>query len=325
MHRILPGDAHPTATCEQGVGAPLPNSIMDPGGQHPRRGAGEHTPLYHPSAEPGPYSGYAPGRSSRGDTGSDAPPGVAAPEPPSSSTSGANASSKPIRRRMRLITSCLECRRRKLKCDKSHPCTNCVKFDRECHYFGPKLDQASQVRLTEMKEKVGSLERQLERDVARSGKSQPSGPKRSGGILADDVEDEFAEERDLEPTELTELDVTYEDDADGTDDIIDLGVQVGRMRITDRIGGLSRPRLSEEVSCLEEDSAALQPWIKLTIIRYRLVFPVAEQSPRPGEYRQALARGMVSDAESEVPCRVSLARNAVCRQGCLLACPRCQH
>src|SRR4051812_37097422 len=27
-----------------------------------------------------------------------------------------------IRRRNRLITSCLECRRRKLKCDKTHPC-----------------------------------------------------------------------------------------------------------------------------------------------------------------------------------------------------------
>lgn len=27
-----------------------------------------------------------------------------------------------VRRRNRMITSCLECRRRKLKCDKSHPC-----------------------------------------------------------------------------------------------------------------------------------------------------------------------------------------------------------
>jgi hypothetical protein len=126
-----------------------------------------------------------------------------------------------------------------------------VRFGRECLYLGPALDQASQVRLTEMKEKVGSLERQLERDVARSGRAQKTpAARRDGGILADDVEDEFAEERDLEPTELTALDITYEDDADGTDDIIDLGVQVGRMRITDRIGGLTRPRLSEEVFAL---------------------------------------------------------------------------
>jgi hypothetical protein len=44
------------------------------------------------------------------------------------------------------------------------------------------------------------------------------------------------------------LDLTYEDDADGADDMIDLGIQIGKMRITERIGGLSRPRISEEVS-----------------------------------------------------------------------------
>jgi hypothetical protein len=151
---------------------------------------------------------------------------------------------KPIRRRMRMITSCLECRRRKLKCNKSNPCINCLKFSRDCLYLGPKLDEASQLRLTEIKEKVGSLERQLERDVAKSG-SRGFYQQR---ILADDVEGEFDEERDLEITPMVALDLTYEDDADGTDDIMDLGVQVGKMRLTEKIGGLNRPRISEEVS-----------------------------------------------------------------------------
>lgn len=151
---------------------------------------------------------------------------------------------KPIRRRMRMITSCLECRRRKLKCNKSNPCVNCLKFSRDCLYLGPKLDEASQLRLTEIKEKVGSLERQLERDVAKSG-SRGFYQQR---ILADDVEGEFDEERDLEITPMVALDLTYEDDADGMDDIMDLGVQVGKMRLTEKIGGLNRPRISEEVS-----------------------------------------------------------------------------
>lgn len=151
---------------------------------------------------------------------------------------------KPIRRRMRMITSCLECRRRKLKCNKSNPCINCLKFSRDCLYLGPKLDEASQLRLTEIKEKVGSLERQLERDVAKSG-SRGFYQQR---ILADDVEGEFDEERDLEITPMVALDLTYEDDADGTDDAMDLGVQVGKMRLTEKIGGLNRPRISEEVS-----------------------------------------------------------------------------
>ena len=153
------------------------------------------------------------------------------------------SASKPIRRRMRMITSCLECRRRKLKCNKSQPCSNCIRFNRDCVYLGPKLDEASQLRLTEIKEKVGSLERQLERDVAKSTTKAAFQQR----ILADDVEGEYDEERDLEITPMVALDLTYEDDADGTDDIIDLGIQVGRMRITERIGGLNRPRLSEEV------------------------------------------------------------------------------
>lgn len=153
------------------------------------------------------------------------------------------ASPKPIRRRMRMITSCLECRRRKLKCNKSNPCTNCLRFSRECFYLGPKLDEASQLRLTEIKEKVGSLERQLERDVAKSG-GRGCHPSR---ILADGVEEDDDEEHNLEITPMVALDLTYEDDADGMDDIMDLGVQVGKMRLTEKIGGLNRPRISEEV------------------------------------------------------------------------------
>ncbi|KAI8153633.1 Bikaverin cluster transcription factor bik5 [Colletotrichum sp. SAR 10_70] len=194
----------------------LPNSDLMPG----------------PPQSPGSATSSVPGK-----TG--VPAGATSP---GASVAGSAVSSKPIRRRMRMITSCLECRRRKLKCNKSQPCVNCMKFSRDCVYLSPKLDEASQLRLTEIKEKVGSLERQLERDVAKT----TSRAAQQQAILADDVEDEFAEERDLEPTDMTALDVTYDEDADGTDDLIDLGVQVGRMRITERIGGLSRPRIAEE-------------------------------------------------------------------------------
>ncbi|KAI1637980.1 hypothetical protein F4809DRAFT_287311 [Biscogniauxia mediterranea] len=153
---------------------------------------------------------------------------------------------KPIRRRNRMINSCLECRKRKLKCSKTSPtCTNCVKAGRDCLYIGPRLDEASQMRLAEIKEKQGTLERQLERDVAKSTTSKNSLQQR---ILADEVEDDYDEERDLEATPLVALDLTYDDDVDGADDMIDLGIQIGKMRITERIGGFSRPRLSEEIS-----------------------------------------------------------------------------
>ncbi|KAI0395050.1 hypothetical protein F5Y17DRAFT_222596 [Xylariaceae sp. FL0594] len=101
------------------------------------------------------------------------------------------------------------------------------------------------MRLAEIKEKQGTLERQLERDVAKSSSAKGTLQQR---ILADEVEDDYDEERDLEATPLVALDMTYEDDADGGADVmIDLGVQIGKMRLTERIGGLTRPRIAEEV------------------------------------------------------------------------------
>ncbi|KAK7952192.1 fungal specific transcription factor domain-containing protein [Apiospora aurea] len=150
----------------------------------------------------------------------------------------APAGLKPIRRRNRMINS------------KTSPsCVNCLKAGRDCLYIGPRLDEASQLRLAEIKEKQGSLERQLERDVAKSAAATTQKHALGQRILADEIGDEDAdEERYLESTPLAALDLTYEDDADGADDMIDLGIQIGRMRITERIGGLSRPRISEEIS-----------------------------------------------------------------------------
>ncbi|KAL2271204.1 hypothetical protein VTJ83DRAFT_575 [Remersonia thermophila] len=175
---------------------------------------------------------------------------------------------KPIRRRMRMITSCLECRRRKLKCEKKQPCHNCKRFQRDCVYLGPNLDEASQQRLTEIKEKVGSLERQLERDVAKGARANrnrnrnrsPDGDpsnNQSRRFMADDPE---GEDQELQMTPLVALDLTYDNgsDGNGTDDLIDLGIRIGKMRITERIGGLNRPRISEEIQAgLAETQAHL--------------------------------------------------------------------
>lgn len=162
-----------------------------------------------------------------------------------------------IRRRNRMITSCLECRRRKLKCDKSHPCTNCAKFVRDCVFLAPALDSASQLKLAEIKEKMGVLERGLEVDFAnakkqrqlnqsggkapmgKGGRSVPVQHRGEGSIdlpgeLPHDQSDEDGagdgpeDEKDLEPTPLAVVDAAY--DADADDDMLDLGVRMGKMR-----------------------------------------------------------------------------------------------
>ncbi|OAG37470.1 hypothetical protein AYO21_08324 [Fonsecaea monophora] len=162
--------------------------------------------------------------------------------PPSDGRGAADEKQKPagqnrVRRRNRMITSCLECRRRKLK--------------------SPALDSVSQQRLNEIKEKMGSLERVLEQDVARkegrvATSSSQSSERRTSADLPggeDSSSDNEAavpdDEKGLEPTPLAVIDAAYEDDAN--DDVLDLGIRIGKMRLTERLGGFFRPRLHEEM------------------------------------------------------------------------------
>lgn len=174
-----------------------------------------------------------------------------------SATIATSSSPNRVRRRNRMITSCLECRRRKLKCDKLHPCTNCSKFARDCVFLAPALDSASQLKLTEIKEKMGVLERGLEVEVAKAKKQQQLnqnagnarveardgssrfGRARNGGKdlpgershernEEDEALDVPEDEKDLEPTPLAVVDAAYDDDGD--DDMLDLGIKMGKMR-----------------------------------------------------------------------------------------------
>jgi hypothetical protein len=69
---------------------------------------------------------------------------------------------------------------------------------------------------------------------------------------------------------MVALDLTYDDysDGNGTDDLIDLGIRIGKMRITERIGGLNRPRLSEEVPI--PVFAFFTVSVSLTLLSYKL-------------------------------------------------------
>ena len=166
-----------------------------------------------------------------------------------------------VRRRNRMITSCLECRRRKLKCDKLKPCTNCSKFSRKCNFLAPALDSVSQQKLNDIKEKMGSLEKVLENNVARrdqgrdrSGKERKSSIDLPGEDSSTDDAPEPEDEKGLEPTPLATQDASYEDDAN--DDVLDLGIRIGKMRMTERLGGYFRPKMSEELGYTLSDPDA---------------------------------------------------------------------
>jgi hypothetical protein len=162
-----------------------------------------------------------------------------------------------------MITSCLECRRRKLKCNKSHPCSNCTKFTRDCVFLAPALDQASQLKLTEIKEKVGSLERLLERDVAQRSNQHtmvnPGGSHHSLPPEEDDNLPGLEDEQGLEPTPLAVSDAAYDDKDGAEDELLDLGILMGKLRMTERIGGFFRPKMSEEVRMIISIALLLLP------------------------------------------------------------------
>ena len=103
---------------------------------------------------------------------------------------------------------------------------------------------------------MGQLEKTLEAEVAgQQSKTHLGGANvtkltdERGVTHVDLEEDEEGgpdDEEDLEPTPLAALDNVYEEDAD--DELMDLGVQMGKMRISERVGGWIRPKLVDELS-----------------------------------------------------------------------------
>lgn len=72
--------------------------------------------------------------------------------------SGSGSARRPPRKRRRIIISCTECHRRKQKCDRKLPCTNCVSRHKQdsCRYeTGAPTAKAVQQRAREEEERAG--------------------------------------------------------------------------------------------------------------------------------------------------------------------------
>ena len=131
---------------------------------------------------------------------------------------------------------------------------NCRSQNRQCIYISSSETNDTQLRrkLTEMKDARDSLEKKvllgkLEDQSARQNKLR----ELSGAPIASlecDVGghgDESDVEAYLEPTPLAIPDAAYAED--DSEDINDLGVALGKIRLGERVGGLFRPRIGDEV------------------------------------------------------------------------------
>jgi len=56
------------------------------------------------------------------------------PSPSRCNKAAMSETQKPIRARRRPVVSCEECRRRKIKCDRTHPCKHCRQLNAPCNY-----------------------------------------------------------------------------------------------------------------------------------------------------------------------------------------------
>ncbi|PWY89164.1 fungal-specific transcription factor domain protein [Aspergillus heteromorphus CBS 117.55] len=153
------------------------------------------------------------------------------------------------RRRNRVILSCLACRRRKLKCDRAHPCAGCRASAQQCIYVTHATPDAQfRQKLVQLKEAKDALDQSLTRKAGWDG-SDPDGivplsQRRQHHAAAES--DPTDDEEYLEPTPMASQDAAYAAEADN--DIDDLGISLGRLRIGERVGGLYRPRIAEEIS-----------------------------------------------------------------------------
>ncbi|PYI09606.1 hypothetical protein BO78DRAFT_307832, partial [Aspergillus sclerotiicarbonarius CBS 121057] len=169
---------------------------------------------------------------------------------------------KQARRRNRTIHSCLECRRREMKCDREQPCVGCRATGQRCIYVSSANGDAQfRRRLAQMKDAKEALDEGLVKE---------SDNKHLSSEECDDLPDDGY----LEPTRLAIQDAAYAPDAE--DRIDDLGIRLGRMRLGERIGGLYRPRIADELahSLLHRNSAGS---------RHVNSAPLKTSSPRSSE------------------------------------------
>ena len=102
---------------------------------------------------------------------------------------------------------------------------------------------------------MGILERSLEDDVSRRSRVQQGLPSADNDLdpasQQDKVysgEEEDEDTKNLRSTDYATEDNAYYEDEYADDDIVDIGIALGKLRITERIGGLVRPKFSGEVS-----------------------------------------------------------------------------
>ncbi|PHH52454.1 putative transcriptional regulatory protein [Ceratocystis fimbriata CBS 114723] len=163
---------------------------------------------------------------------------------PVSRSNSSSGTPRPLRRRMRMINSCFECRRRKQKCTKHQPCEKCLDFGRECTYLSQTLDDIGRQRFNDVKNKVGSLERTLERNMALRSSTAS---KVSSDLVIDSVGFEDGYEVQIQPGDmLTSETIQHMRQDESSADVVDVVLRIDRIHLHARTEALMLARFTAD-------------------------------------------------------------------------------
>ncbi|ORY17672.1 hypothetical protein BCR34DRAFT_474618 [Clohesyomyces aquaticus] len=165
------------------------------------------------------------------------------------------------RRNPRPINSCVECRTRKSRCSKTHPCQNCTAFGRECVFITVPESAARRKNRDTSKSSADWTQplplrtqtTQPENSSTNATTTTPGTPPRDYEWEAYqqhvDIDGDAWEKLPAEPEETH--DDVYEDEDEDEDQIAtDLTIRIGRMIICENITGFFRPQYAEELGKL---------------------------------------------------------------------------
>ncbi|OCK84793.1 hypothetical protein K432DRAFT_94554 [Lepidopterella palustris CBS 459.81] len=176
------------------------------------------------------------------------------------------AQSRVVRRRNpRPINSCIECRQRKSRCSKTHPCQNCTAFGRDCVFISVPETHRKRAKESGSKSQVDwtqplPLRNQNENTngTTNATTTTPGTPPRDYEWEAYqqdvDLDDDVWGKLPADPQTAHDGDFEDEDEDEDPDWVAkDVNLQIGRMVLTDRNGGLFRPQYAEELGKLLSD------------------------------------------------------------------------
>ena len=172
---------------------------------------------------------------------SSAKPAPRSRPPPSAPPNSPHTEERQGYRRGRAIRSCLECRRRKMRCNRSRPCQNCNRFCRECVYLPfPEWPSGAPANAND--------ESKTQSTDQAGGRAHPSFAFNHHSGLGQNSPLPYHSHHNDSDTPA-KYEGTYDNDAD--DESLDFVLQVGRLSaVTEKVGRFWKPLVTDQVSVL---------------------------------------------------------------------------